>query len=209
MMLDVAVIDEPSAASAALDPIRASLLANLAEPGSATTLAPLVGLTRQKVNYHLRTLEQHGLVELVEERRRGNCTERVMRATASSYVISSDAAPGVAPDPARSPDQLSGRWMIALAARLISEVGRLLAAAAVARKPLATYAIDSEVTFANATDRAAFAEELGAAVRDLAERYHDDSAAGGRRHRLILALHPSITRPLSIPDTTTHRKATT
>ena len=67
-------------------------VAALAEPGTATTLAAKTGLTRQKVNYHLRALEQHGLVELVEERRKGNCTERVLRATASSYVIS-PAAP--------------------------------------------------------------------------------------------------------------------
>ena len=56
-MLDVDVIDEPAAAAAALDPLRARLLAALAEPGSASTLAGQVGLTRQKVNYHLRTLE--------------------------------------------------------------------------------------------------------------------------------------------------------
>jgi DNA-binding transcriptional ArsR family regulator len=35
-------------------------------------------------NYHLRALERHALVELVEERRKGNVTERMMRATAAS-----------------------------------------------------------------------------------------------------------------------------
>ena len=59
------VIDDPAAASVSLDPVRARLLAELAEPGSASSLAAKVGLPRQKVNYHLRTLEQHGLVELV------------------------------------------------------------------------------------------------------------------------------------------------
>ena len=87
-MLDVAVIGDPAAAEVSLDPVRARLLAELAEPASATMLAARVGLPRQKVNYHLRALERHGLVELVEERRKGNCTERVLRATAASYVIS-------------------------------------------------------------------------------------------------------------------------
>ena len=68
-------------AAASLDPIRARLLAELAEPGSASTLAARVGLTRQKANYHLRALERHKLVELVEERRKGNCTERVLQAS--------------------------------------------------------------------------------------------------------------------------------
>ncbi|HVV18658.1 MAG TPA: helix-turn-helix domain-containing protein, partial [Pseudonocardiaceae bacterium] len=83
-MLDVAVIEDPAAAEVTLDPMRARLLAELAEPGSATMLAARVGLPRQKVNYHLRELERHGLIELVEERRKGNVTERVMRATAAS-----------------------------------------------------------------------------------------------------------------------------
>ena len=65
-MLDVTVIDDPAAAEASLDPIRVRLLAELAQPGSASTLATRVGLTRQKANYHLRELERHGLVELVE-----------------------------------------------------------------------------------------------------------------------------------------------
>ena len=93
-MHDVAVIEDPAAAEASLDPIRARLLAELAEPGSASTLAARVGLTRQKANYHLRALERHGLVELVEERRKGNCTERVLQATAASYVISPDRPVG-------------------------------------------------------------------------------------------------------------------
>ena len=65
------MIDDAAAAEASLDPMRARLLAELAEPGSATMLAARVGLPRQKVNYHLRTLERHGLVELVEERAQG------------------------------------------------------------------------------------------------------------------------------------------
>src|SRR3954466_6876433 len=113
-MLDVAVIDDPAAAEVSLDPVRARLLAALAEPGSATTLAAAAGLSRQKANYHLRALERHGLIELVEERRRGNCTERVLRATAASYVISPSALGAAAPDPARAPDELSARWLLAL-----------------------------------------------------------------------------------------------
>ncbi len=57
-MFDVAVIEDPAAAEVSLDPMRARLLAELAEPGSATTLANRVGLPRQKVNYHLRALER-------------------------------------------------------------------------------------------------------------------------------------------------------
>jgi DNA-binding transcriptional ArsR family regulator len=194
-MLDVAVIADPAAAEASLDPVRARLLAALAEPASAASLAAGTGLSRQQANYHLRALERHGLVELVEERRKGNCTERVLRATAASYVISPTALAQVAPDPDRAPDQGSARWMLALAARLVREVGELIIRSSAARKPVATFAIDSEVRFASAADRAAFARELGDAVADLVASYHDQKAEGGREHRLLLALHPSITDP--------------
>ena len=191
-MLEVAVIDDPAAAEVSLDPVRAKLLAALAAPGSATTLAAQVGLARQKVNYHLRALEKHGLIELVEERKKGNVTERVMQATAASYVISPTALADVAPDPGRAPDQLSARWLLALAARLVRELGDLIAGATAARQGLATYAIDAEIRFASAADRAAFAEELGETVKNLVGKYHDENAAGGRRHRLVVALHPCL-----------------
>jgi DNA-binding transcriptional ArsR family regulator len=201
-MLDVAVIEDAAAAEASLDPVRARLLSALAEPGSATTLAARAGLSRQQANYHLRALERHGLVELVEERRKGNCTERVLRATAASFVISPAALADVAPDPGRAPDQLSARWLLALAARLVREVGELITRATAARKPLATFAIDSEVRFASAADRAAFAAELADAVTGLVGKYHDETAKGGRKHRLIVAVHPSITRRTDDEPTT-------
>jgi DNA-binding transcriptional ArsR family regulator len=190
-MQDIAVIEDPAVAEVSLDPIRARLLAELSEPGSATMLAAKVGLPRQKVNYHLKTLEAHGLVEMIEERRKGNVNERIMRATAASYVISPTALASVAPDPGRSPDQLSASWLLAVAARLVRDVGALITGAAKARKRVATFAIDGEVRFASAADRAAFAQELSGAVTALVAKYHDESAEQGRDHRVVVALHPS------------------
>ncbi len=188
------MIEDPAAAEASLDPVRARLLAELAEPASATMLAARVNQPRQKVNYHLRALEQHGLVELVEERRKGNMTERVLRATAASYVISPLALAAVQPDPARSPDRLSAHWLLALAARLVRDVGSLLTRSAREGKRVATFAIEGEVRFASAADRAAFAEELSGAVAALVSRYHDEKARGGRPHRVVVAVHPAITK---------------
>jgi DNA-binding transcriptional ArsR family regulator len=191
-MLDVTVIENAAAAEASLDPVRSRLLAELATPGSATTLAARMGLPRQQVNYHLRTLERHGLVELVEERRKGNMTERLMRATAAAYVISPTALAAVEPDPERSPDRLSAFWMLALAARLVRDVGALLIGARKAGQRIATFALDGEIRFASAADRSAFAEELSHAVAALVAKYHDDTAAGGRPHRIVVAIHPSV-----------------
>src|SRR4051812_41008247 len=193
-MHDVTVIEDPAAAEASLDPIRARLLAELAEPGSASALAARIGLPRQKVNYHLRALESHGLVELVEERRKGNMTERIFQATAASYVISPAALAAVAPDPSRAPDQRSARWLLAIAGRLVNEIGELITRCDAAGKPVATLGIDSEVRFASAKERADFAAELSDAVNGLVTKYHDESAPGGREHRFVVALHPKITK---------------
>jgi DNA-binding transcriptional ArsR family regulator len=192
-MIDVAVIDDPATAEAALEPARARLLAQLTEPRSAAMLAAAAGLPRQKVNYHLRTLERHGLVELVRERRKGNVTERLLQATAASYVISPAALAAVAPDPARAPDRLSARWLLAVAAQLVRDVGDLITGADRAQKKLATFATDGRVRFASAADRAAFTAELMQAVTDLVAKYHDERADGGRDHRLVIAIHPAVT----------------
>jgi DNA-binding transcriptional ArsR family regulator len=190
-VLDVATISDSSAAEVSLDRTRARLLAELCQPASAAGLAERVGLPRQKVNYHLRLLEHHGLIELVEERRKGNCTERILQATATSYVISPEALGTVAPDPRRAPDRLSARWLIALAGQLVRDVGQLVAGADQTGKRLATFALDGEIRFGSAAERAAFTDELAATVAELIARYHDENASGGRRHRIVLALHPA------------------
>jgi DNA-binding transcriptional ArsR family regulator len=206
-MFDVEAINDPEVAQSSLDPIRARMLAALVHPGSATTLATQIGLSRQKANYHLRALERHGLVELVEERRKGNMTERLMVATASSYVISPAALAAVAPDPDRAPDQLSARWMLALAARLVREVGDLIAGATAAGQHLATLAIDTELEFATAADRAAFAQELTETLNHLAGKYHNEKGRAGRKHRLVVALHPSL-KSASMQRDTGHKSRT-
>jgi DNA-binding transcriptional ArsR family regulator len=200
-MNDLEVIEDPASAEASLDPVRSKLLAELASPASAASLAGRVGLARQKVNYHLKALERHGLIELVEARRKGSVTERVMQATAASYVISPTALATLAPDPDRSPDRLSALWLVALAGRVVGEVGELINRARGARQSLPTFGVDAEIRFASAADRAEFAAELSAALEELVARYHDEQAAGGRRHRLILALHPTITKARKGPHT--------
>jgi DNA-binding transcriptional ArsR family regulator len=189
-MVEVEVIENAAAAAVALDPVRARLLAELAEPGSAATLAERVGLTRQKINYHLRTLEAHGLVRVVETRRWGGLTERVLRATAASYVVSPAALGEAATDPGRMQDRLSARYLIALAARIVREVGGLTRRAEGANKRLATLALDSEIRFHSAAERAAFTRDLTAAVMALVSRYHHESAPRGRGYRLVVVSYP-------------------
>lgn len=189
-MLDVEVISDPTAAAIALDPVKSRILAALATPASAAALAGRLGLPRQKVNYHLRALEEYGLVALAEERVWGGLTERVMVATAASYVVSPDALGPIAADPAHGADRLSASYAIALAARVLREVGGLLRRAKQTHKRLATLSIDTEIRFRSAEERAAFTRDLTDAITALAARYHDPDSAGGRAHRLVILAHP-------------------
>ena len=52
--------------------------------------------------------------------------------------------------------------------------------------------------FASAADRAAFANDLARTVATLVGRYHDEGAAGGRTHRVVVAIHPAV--PAGSPD---------
>lgn len=187
-MRDVEIIEDRAAAAVALDPLRARLLAELVEPRSAGGLAVRLGISRQKLNYHLTALESHGLVELQEQRKRGGITERVLRATASNYVVSPAALGEAAADPSRAADRLSARYLVALAGRMVREVGSLARRAEAAGQRLPTMTLDTVIGLRSAADRAAFADELTAAVLDLAARYHHDD---GRPHRLVVAAHPA------------------
>lgn len=189
-VLDVQVIDDPAAATAALEPLRSRLLAELAAPASAAALATRVGLPRQKVTYHLHALEGHGLVRLAEERKWGGLTERLYVASASSYVVSPGALGRVAADPGRQMDRLSAGYLIALAARVVGEIGDLIRRANASGKRLATLSLDTDIRFRSASERAAFSVELAEAIAKLASKYHDDCAPGGRPHRLVVMAHP-------------------
>ncbi|MBX7105651.1 MAG: helix-turn-helix domain-containing protein [Gemmataceae bacterium] len=189
-MLDVQVIDDPAAATVALEPTRSRLLSYMTEPASAATLAGRVGLARQKVNYHLNALEKHGLVRLATERKWGGLTERLLVATAASYVVSPGAMGPVAVDPDRECDRLSASYLIALGARVVREVADLVRRARDAGKRLATLGLDTEIRFRSAADRAAFSAELTEAITKLVSKYHDASTPGGRAHRLVIVAHP-------------------
>lgn len=189
-MLDVEVIDDPAAATVALNPVRSRLLFELAEPASAATLSTRLGIARQKINYHLRALESHRLVRVAEKRMWGGLTERLMEASAKSYVVSPGAMGRAATDPDRSADRLSAGYAVALAARVIREVGALWRKSQELDKRLPTLSMDTAIRFASAADRSAFSQELTKTVTSLMAKYHDASTPGGRSHRLVIMAHP-------------------
>src|SRR4029453_16996265 len=55
-----------------------------------------------------------------------------------------------------------------------------------------TLTLESEIRFSTAAARAAFAEDLTAAIAALAARYHDDNTPAGRRFRMLTVVHPAV-----------------
>ena len=180
------MLADAAAVELALDPIRASILDALTEPGSATTVATAVGSTRQKVNYHLKALEAHRLVEPAEERTWGGITERFVRRSARHLVVAPEVLQGAVLDPKEVADHLSAAYLIAVNARTVSEVGAIASRAATGTR-LPTLTVDTVIGFSSPEDRAAFATELQSALGALVARYHHDD---GRPHRLTVSSYP-------------------
>jgi DNA-binding transcriptional ArsR family regulator len=187
----MAIVRDTARAAHLMDPMRASLLERLAEPGSSSSLARALGLPRQRINYHLRELEKAGLVEFVEERRRGNCVERLVKATARSYLISPEVLGSLGRTADEQQDRFSASYLMAAAGRLLHDVSETAARAAAAKKRVATMTLEADVRFASAEARTAFAEELSRAVAELVAKYHDAKAAGGRTFHLIVGAYPA------------------
>jgi DNA-binding transcriptional ArsR family regulator len=186
----VQVIQNIDAAAALFSAPRLKILAELAAPDTAASIARRVGLPRQQVSYHVRELEHAGLVTFVEERRKGNCVERVVRAAARSYVVSPAALGSLGSTPSEQQDTFSIGYLVGLAARAIRDLAWLSVRAAAAKKRLSTMAMEADIRFATAESRAAFAKELSAVMARLTAKYH---SAEGRPFRLIAGVYPAIT----------------
>lgn len=188
-------VHDTARATVLLDPLRLRILERLGEPGSASGLARQLGLPRQQVNYHLRELEKEGFVGFVEERRRGNCVERLFRASARYYVLNPALLGALGADPEKVQDRFSTTYLVAVAARAIRDLAALRSRANKAGKKLATFTLQAEVRFASPGDRSAFANELANEVARLVAKYHHEAAPGGRKFQFFIGGYPAITRP--------------
>jgi DNA-binding transcriptional ArsR family regulator len=167
--------------------MRRRLLGQLHAPGSAASLAASLDMPRQKVGYHLKALEEAGLVRLVEERRRRGFTERLFVASAEAYVIDPDLLAEPAAE-ALTQDRYAADHLIRAASETVRDVGRMRQAADAEGRRLLTFTFDAEVAFAAPGDIARFADRLTQALAELVAEF---DTAGGRPYRLIAAAHPA------------------
>lgn len=187
MTAPMALLDDADRVRTALSPIRRRLLAELQTPGSAASLAAALGMPRQKIGYHLKALEDAGLVNLVEQRQRRGFTERRFTASADAYLIDPDLLAGPAPE-ALTQDRYAADHLIRTAAETVREVGRMRQAADAEGRRLLTFTLDAEIAFAAPGDVERFAARLTEAVAALAAEFN---TTDGKPYRLIAATHPA------------------
>src|SRR4029078_12949911 len=101
------------------------VLGEMRQPESATSLAPRLGLSRQTLNYHLRELEREGFLEVVEERPRRGCVERLLKVTSRAFVVHPALLGALADAPHQARDRFSSAFLLATASGLIRDVALL------------------------------------------------------------------------------------
>lgn len=183
-----ALIEDAQSALLALDPVKRRLLEALREPGSAASLARKLDLPRQQLGYHLRALEQAGLVRLVEERKRRGFVERILLATARDYVL--DPAMLAQAHAVTGQDRHAADHLVQVAGSVVREVTRMRGAAEAAGQRLLTFTIEADLGFAQPRDFEDFSDALAKAVADLAARYAP--IADTRQYHLVIGAHPAV-----------------
>ena len=184
------VVTDSGQVRSALSPLRRALLERLRQPASATELAKVLGLPRQRVNYHVRELEREGLVELVEERQRRGCTERVVLATADAFRVEPvvmGAQPAI-PTTTRERARFAAEHLVTTAAELVRDVGRQAAEAGAAGARLLTFTVGTEVAFATPADVHRFSGAVAEALATLADEH---GSSKGARYRVVVGGHPA------------------
>ena len=172
----VEIIRDPETARIALKRPRPKLLAVLREPGTSTTLASRFGLKRQRIAYHLRQLEDVGLLRRVGERKRRGAVEHVVQATAQRYLLSPNLLGDIGtvlPEDVFAAGHF-GRTPLALAA------GRTLQDLAVLGDGLGedvpALAMPSLIKLRSAEAFSSLVDELAREIGRVVAKYHDPDA---------------------------------
>ncbi len=179
-MQEVCYLERPEQAAALLKPGRIAILRRLALPRSCTEVASELGQAPQKVYYHVKQMQQTGLVDQVAQRQVRGITEGIYQAAASSYWLSPDLV-GVL-GPRRTQDELSLGYLLSLAEELQSDLARL--ASKHSDRP--SLGLSGEIRL-RAGQRQQFLSDLRSSLEELLARY---GGGEGDPFRIAFACYP-------------------
>lgn len=187
------LIDDRECAEIVLHPIRSQMLRMLRAPGSASSLSKVLGIPRQKLNYHLKELERVGLVKKIDSVRKRNCVEQIYVSIARQFAISPKTLEDAGLSADRVLDKRSLEYVAAIGAKLIDDIAHVSQNAGEGQA-MPSLTLESAVSFATEADRYAFGQELSNAASQLAAKY---GIAEGHSvpFRMVLVIHPQTASP--------------
>jgi DNA-binding transcriptional ArsR family regulator len=174
-------LDRMEQAEALLRPKRVEILRRFAEPRTCTQVGEELSESPQAVYYHVKRLQQPGLLELVDEWCVRGIVEGIYQAAARSYWVAPELVGRIGPE--RSPsDHLGLGYLLSLSESLQADLARLAAAPAA----LPSFGVSGDIRLAP-EQGAAFVADLQRAFQEILERY---SGSEGHGFRLALACYP-------------------
>lgn len=191
-MQDVLYIENVEQASTALKPIRIEILQRLDEPRSCPELGEALGETPQKIYYHVKQLQQAGLVEKVDERRVRGTVEGYYQAVARAYWLAPHLVSEIG-GAALTQDQVSLRYLLSLAQEMHEDVARL-GQRSESGQDAPSLALSAHIHLPDGARRAAFMQDVQRSIKALARQYglpeNDELVGPGETFRLMLACYP-------------------
>jgi DNA-binding transcriptional ArsR family regulator len=192
-MQEVLYIEDVDQAAALLKPQRIEMLKLMDHPRTCLELGNIFGETPQKINYHIKALQNAGLVEQVGERRVRGTVESSYQARARSYWLASDLV-GQIGGAAIAQDQASLRHLLSLTEEMRGDIGHL--AQQVGRE-IPSLGLSLHVELDDESRRADFMADVQQMAQILARKYgatagedENDAQPSRPRFRLVLACYP-------------------
>ena len=210
---DIHCVTERSHATHILHPLRLEILRLAKEPVSASELSPRLGLSRQRVNYHVRLLARSGFLKRAGRRRRRNMIEQRYVAAARAFVLSPDLLGAVGADWRRVEDVESPAYLLALTCQLESDVIRVFREAEKTGKGVSTLSLKSQFRFGSAEQRERFTRALELAVVRVVNAHTspnlqpDGTPAPGIPYRLVLGCYPYLPRESGVTGAVESRES--
>ena len=189
-MHEVHFIEQADEAVELLKPARIEILSRLSRPRTCPDLARELGMTTQKVNYHMNVLKEAGMVCLVEERRNRGTMEGVYQAVAKAYWFSPRLVKYLG-DSERSRDQASLAYLLQLAEDLQLDIGQMTEHEVTKSTP--SLGVDAQIQLRDSADRADFLADIQGFFSHLVQKYGRATDAGPENtdcYRLMLACYP-------------------
>lgn len=188
-MENLFLIQSPQQAKAIFKPIRLEILQLLNKPRTCNKLAGILNTSPQKIYYHIKILQDSGLVKKVREERVRGIMEGYYQASAASYMLS----PGMVKKlggAEMAKQQLSLANLMNLVEQMQAEITIL----SQSKEEIPSIGLSAQIALNSPADRSAFQAELQECIQKLAEKY------GARQesppypkdvYRLILACYPA------------------